>query len=103
AVAPGLFPIVQDHPASVGSTVTAYLTGQGAVVPPVTATVGNRQATITSAGLNPDSPGLFQITLIVPRVAPGSHPLVITVNVVPSSSVSLGVSTSRSRMAAVGK
>ena len=117
--APGLFPNIQntpDHPASVGSVVTVYLTGQGAVTPsvstgeaapgaavfPVTATVGNRQATITFAGLSPDSAGLFQISLIVPRVAAGSHPLVVTVNGVPSNSRSLNVSASRSRMAAAG-
>jgi uncharacterized protein (TIGR03437 family) len=119
AAAPGLFPNIQDtpdHPASAGSVVTVYLTGQGAVTPsvstgeaapgaavfPVTATVGNRQATITFAGLSPDSAGLFQIRLIVPRVAAGSHPLVITVNGVASNSRSLNVSGSRSRMAVVG-
>ena len=89
-----------------------YLTGQGAVTPsvstgeaapgaavfPVTATVGNRQATITFAGLSPDSAGLFQISLIVPRVAAGSHPLVVTVNGVASNPRSLNVSESRSRM-----
>jgi len=117
--APGLFPNIQntpDHPASVGSAVTVYVTGQGAVTPsvstgeaapgaavfPVTATVGNRQATITFSGLSPDSAGLFQIRLIVPRVAAGSHPLVITVNGVASNSRSLNVSESRSRMAVVG-
>jgi uncharacterized protein (TIGR03437 family) len=103
AVAPGLFPNTQDHPVNVGSTVTVYLTGQGAAPPAVTATVGNRQATITSAGLSPDSAGLFQVTFIVPRVSAGSHPLVVTVNGVPSNSRSLNVSDSRSRTAAVGK
>jgi uncharacterized protein (TIGR03437 family) len=120
ASAPGLFPNspgTPDNPVRVGSTLTVYLTGQGAVTPPVltgesaaaqaigpiTATLGNRSATIASAGLSPDSPGLFQITVIVPRVAPGSHPLVITINGVPSNSRSVNVSDSRSRMAAVGK
>ena len=119
AAAPGLFPNIQntpDQPVSVGSVVTVYLTGQGAVTPsvstgeaasgaavfPVTATVGNRQATITFAGLSPDSAGLFQIRFIVPRVGAGSHPLVVTVNGVASNSRSLNVSESRSRIAAVG-
>jgi uncharacterized protein (TIGR03437 family) len=93
-----------------------YLTGQGAVTPsvstgeaaagaavfPVTATVGNRRATITFAGLSQDSAGLFQISLIVPRVATGSHPLVVTVNGVPSNPRSLNVAAGRSRMAAAG-
>jgi hypothetical protein len=38
----------------------------------------------------------------VPRVAAGSHPLVVTVNGVASNSRSLNVSESRSRMAAAG-
>jgi uncharacterized protein (TIGR03437 family) len=136
AAAPGLFPNIQnqsailnagghentpDNPASVGSTVTVYLTGQGAVAPPVstgepapgaaafaqavfpvTAKVGNRQATITFAGLSPDSAGLFQINLTVPRVSTGSHSLVVTVNGVSSNTRSLSVSDRRSRIAAVG-
>jgi hypothetical protein len=38
----------------------------------------------------------------VPRVAPGSHPLVVTINGIPSNSRSVNVSDSRSRVAAVG-
>jgi uncharacterized protein (TIGR03437 family) len=129
AAAPGLFSNIRnaggdentpDNPASVGSTVTVYLTGQGAVAPPastgepapsaplaravfpVTATVGNRQATITFAGLSSDSAGLFQIDLIVPRAGSGSHPLVVSVNGVPSNARSLSVANRRSRIAAVG-
>ena len=129
AAAPGLFPSIlnasgnenaPDNPANVGSTVTVYLTGQGVVQPlvstgeaagggiaaratfPILATVGNRPAAITFAGLSPDSVGLFQINLIVPRVGPGSHPLVVTVNGVTSNTRPLSVSNRRARAAAVG-
>jgi uncharacterized protein (TIGR03437 family) len=122
--APGLFPNIQitpDQPTKAGSTVTVYLTGQGGVAPPVpsgepapgaavsqailpvTATVGNRQAMITFAGLSPDSAGLFQVTLTVPKLSPGSHPLIVMVNGVPSNSRSLIVSDSRSRVTAAAK
>uniref|UniRef100_Q01T37 IPT/TIG domain-containing protein n=1 Tax=Solibacter usitatus (strain Ellin6076) TaxID=234267 RepID=Q01T37_SOLUE len=107
AAAPGLFPGIR--PAAVGSTVTVYLTGQGAVLPqvstgepapaaalaqavfPVTATLGNRQATVTLAALSPDSAGLFQVNLVVPALRPGSHPLVVTVNGVSSNTRSVTV------------
>jgi uncharacterized protein (TIGR03437 family) len=131
AASPGIFPSIQnqsavrnasgaentpDNPARVGSIVTVFLTGQGAVAPPVstgepapsgtlsraissvTATVGNRQATVTFAGLSPDSAGLFQISLIVPTIGPGSWPLVVTVNGVSSNTRSMSVSSPRSRM-----
>jgi uncharacterized protein (TIGR03437 family) len=131
AAAPGLFPIIQnqssgtnaggrentpDNPASVGSVVTVFLTGQGAVAPavstgepgpgatlaravfPITATLGNRKTIVTFAGLSRDSAGLFQIDFIVPDVGAGSHPLVVTVNGVPSNTRSVSVSGKRPRM-----
>ncbi len=99
-----------DNPASEGSIVTVYLTGQGLVAPPVftgepapsgtfsraiypvTATVGHRPATVTFAGLSPDSAGLFQINLIVPATGAGSQPLIVTVNGVSSNTGSVSVS-----------
>jgi uncharacterized protein (TIGR03437 family) len=99
--APGLFPNIR--PAAVGSTVIVYLTGQGAVTPqvstgepapaaalaqavfPVTATLGNRLATVAFAALSPDSAGLFQVNLVVPLLNTGSQPLVVTVNGVSSN------------------
>ena len=105
-----------DNPASVGSPVTVYLTGQGAVAPPVstgepapsgtlaraiypvTATVGHRPATITFAGLSPGSVGLFQINLVVPPIGTGLQPLVVTVNGVSSNTGSVSVSGRRPLM-----
>jgi uncharacterized protein (TIGR03437 family) len=118
AAAPGLFPTIRnqsggrnagtsentpENPANVGSVVTVYLTGQGAVAPavptgdpapgaalaqavlPITVTVGNRKAAVAFSGLSPDSPGLFQIDFIVPKVRSGSYPLVVMVNDVSSN------------------
>ena len=128
AAAPGLFSNIQnqpagqgavadgntpDNPASADSTVTVYLTGQGAVTPPVatgepapgatlaqalfpvTATVGGLPATVTFAGLSPDSAGLFQVNLILPMIGAGSQPLVVTVNGVPSNTRPVSISGMR--------
>jgi uncharacterized protein (TIGR03437 family) len=125
ATAPGLFPAIRnpsagpsgggsenspDNPASVGSVVTVYLTGQGAVAPavqtgepgpggtparavfPLAVTVGNRQAIITFAGLVTDSAGLFQIDFLVPGAGTGERSLVVTVNGVASNGRPVSVS-----------
>jgi uncharacterized protein (TIGR03437 family) len=127
---PGLFPNIlnessggnagvhensPDNPANVESTVTVYLTGQGAVAPPVptgdaapagtfaqavfpvTATVGNRPATVTFAGLSGQWAGLFQVSLIVPAAGSGSQPLVVTVNGVTSNPRPVNVSATPPR------
>jgi uncharacterized protein (TIGR03437 family) len=52
---------------------------------PVTATLGDRQATVAFAALSADSVGLFQVDLVVPPLNPGSQPLVVTVNGVSSN------------------
>ena len=92
-----------SNPAAVGTIVSAYLTGQGAVQPAVqtgsvapgkpfaqvdnvTATVGGQPAEVKFAGLSPGSVGLFQVNLRVPNVAAGDEPLVITVAGNPSNS-----------------
>ncbi len=86
-----------SNPAPAGAIVTAYLTGQGQVEPPVptgawspaaplsfpvlpvAATVGGRHTDVLFAGLTPASIGVFQVSLTVPELSPGEHPLVITV------------------------
>ena len=100
-----------SNPARVGSTVTVYLTGQGAVEPPVptgepapdtvetvlypiSATVGRRAAAIAFSRLSPGSIGLFEIHLIVPPTLPGSQPLVVTVNGFSSNLAHVSVSNS---------
>jgi uncharacterized protein (TIGR03437 family) len=87
-------------PAKVGDTVVAYFTGGGPVstsgplttgagspkgLSPVTGaytiTVGGVDATsITYVGLTPQSVGLYQMDFVIPKVAAGDHPLVLTIS-----------------------
>jgi uncharacterized protein (TIGR03437 family) len=103
-------PNTPGNPAPAGSLVAVYLTGQGAVEPPVataapapaapfaraaypvTATVRGQAADVTFAGLSPGSVGLFQVNLRLPSIAPGSYPLEITVNGVTSNGRPVSVS-----------
>ncbi|MBY0376211.1 MAG: hypothetical protein K2Q23_19605, partial [Bryobacteraceae bacterium] len=81
-----------------GSTIIAYLTGQGALDNPVadgapagaaplsraalpsSATIGGANAAISFLGLAPGFVGLLQANLVVPAgLAPGDHPLVVTI------------------------
>jgi uncharacterized protein (TIGR03437 family) len=85
--------------ANVGDTLVAYFTGggpvnasatlvTGAVTPPGlspvsgpdTITVGGAAATLVYVGLTPGSIGLYQANFVVPKVAAGDHPLVITIS-----------------------
>ena len=87
-----------DNPAAVDTYVVAYLTGSGQLDNPVangtaakadpisrprgpvTAMIGNSSADVIFGGLTPDFVGLMQVNLKVPNLAPGTYPLVITVN-----------------------
>jgi uncharacterized protein (TIGR03437 family) len=122
--APGLFfqgshAIVQNSnfslnsasdPAAVGSTILAYLTGAGAVSPPVadgqpagsnplskvtptvTASIGSKSATVSFAGLAPDFVGLWQVNVVVPAgLAQGEYPLVISVDGQSSNAANVSV------------
>jgi uncharacterized protein (TIGR03437 family) len=110
--APGLFLLGQNralvqnqdgsingpgHPATPGSIVTAYLTGQGpldlpvpsgSAAPPdpligaaaqVTATLGGQTGEVTFAGMTPGLVGVFQVNLRIPALAPGDYPLAVAV------------------------
>lgn len=115
--APGIFATgpngslnTENNPAAAGSSVTVYLTGQGAVTPPVatgapapagpvaraaypvTATVGGQPVPVTFAGLSPGSVGLFRVDLWLPVVAPGIYPLEVSVNGLTSCTRSITVS-----------
>jgi len=118
AAAPGLFTFANnqaavrnqdgtinspDHPVPAGNVISAYLTGQGAVNPPVatgeaapldplalvtlpvSATVGDKPAMVTFMGLSPGLAGVFQVNLTVPALATGTYPLVVAVNGVASN------------------
>ncbi len=86
-------------PAKVGDTLVAYFTGGGPVnaagtlvtgsgapaglspvTGPNTVTVSGNSAMIVYVGLTPGSIGLYQANFVVPKVAAGDHPLVITIS-----------------------
>jgi uncharacterized protein (TIGR03437 family) len=84
-------------PAKVGDEVTVYFTGGGPVTggtpvtgapspsgllvtAPYTVTVSGTAATVDYIGLTPTGIGLYQANFVVPKVAAGDHPLVITIS-----------------------
>jgi len=99
-----------SNPAAAGSIITAYLTGSGPVsaaqvdgVPvPIgslvqltsssSAKIGSADATVQFAGLTPGSIGLAQMNIVVPPgLAPGTYPLVVTINGEASNSGNISV------------
>jgi uncharacterized protein (TIGR03437 family) len=100
-----------DHPAQVDGWITVYLTGQGLVSPavptgavapgdplalpmlPVTATLGGQPATVKFAGLTPGYIGLFQVNLVIPSLASGDFPLVVSVGAARSNAPMVAVSS----------
>jgi len=124
ALAPGLFLLPQGaaaalnqdgsvnsqtRPASVGSIISAYLTGLGPVNPSVatgaaapsaplsyvsatvTATIGNVNASVKFAGVAPGFAGLYQVNVLVPQLASGQYPLQVAANGVLSNSALINV------------
>ena len=88
--------VTAKNPAQIGETVSAYLTGLGAVSPTIldgaagptnplantastiTAYIGGVQATVSYAGLAPQLAGLYQLNLTVPAgLTAGDHNLAI--------------------------
>jgi uncharacterized protein (TIGR03437 family) len=96
-------------PATPGSYVSFFFTGQGPVsaaiedgdapaagsvvsaTSPVTATIGGVPVQVQFAGLAPNFPGVAQINLKIPELAPGSYPVVIKVGGISSNTVSIAV------------
>lgn len=95
-----------DTPAAAGSFMQVYLTGQGAVSPPVnsrmaapatplsyvvantTATIDGASAQVSFAGLAPGFVGLCQVNIDIPTGLPaGQHKLVITIGGMSSNDV----------------
>ncbi len=98
-----------NHPAAVGSIVSVYVTGLGAVQPAigtgtiasasvlskvtasVTAQVGSEPAKVVFAGLSPGSAGLYQVNFVVPAVSAGEVNLEIQAGGVGSNVASISV------------
>ncbi len=98
-----------QNPAKVGSFLTLYMTGQGAldraiatgqpaplsptvnVLAKVTATIGGVDALVTFAGMAPTFVGLTQVNMVVPAVAGGDQPLRVTIGGTLSNSALLTV------------
>jgi uncharacterized protein (TIGR03437 family) len=96
-------------PAAAGSTLTVFLTGIGAVTPPLgdgeaapqaplataalaaSATIGGTPATVQSLTLTPGYAGLAQAAITVPELAAGDYPLVITVGGAASPAATVSV------------
>jgi adhesin/invasin len=86
-----------ENPASTGSVISVYLTGQGLVDPPVdtgavtpldalrntvaetTATIGGVPASVSFSGLAPGFVGLCQVNLVVPDGPLGDQPVIVTI------------------------
>lgn len=98
------------NPAKVGSTIVAYLSGSGAVSPPVadgaiapigtlvyvnspsSATIGSSTAQVAFAGLAPGFVGLVQVNIVVPAaLATGNYPLTVTIGSETSNSATISV------------
>jgi uncharacterized protein (TIGR03437 family) len=98
-----------SNPAPAGSTIVAYLTGTGPVSPAakdgvptgsngltsatslVTAKIGDANATVSFTGLTPGFIGLAQMNIVVPTLAPGVYPLVVTIDGQSSNSATIAV------------
>jgi uncharacterized protein (TIGR03437 family) len=98
-----------QNPAKAGSYLIVYLTGQGAVSPAVrdgapassttlsnvliaaTATIGGQQAQVSFAGLAPTLAGVTQMNILIPNLAPGTYPLVVSMNGKASNSATITI------------
>ena len=98
-----------DNPAAAGTAITVYFTGQGDVDNPVpagsatpaeplarpvfasTAKIGGQDAQILFIGLTPGFIGLAQANIVIPSLASGDYPLVITIGGTASNSAKVTV------------
>jgi uncharacterized protein (TIGR03437 family) len=109
AAAPALFTLNDGQAAAPGSSISLYFTGQGPVTVavddgaapatgsviwakgPTSATIGGVAADVQFVGLAPNFPGVAQIDLKIPTLAPGTYPVVVTIGGVASNAVQLVV------------
>jgi uncharacterized protein (TIGR03437 family) len=92
-----------DNPAPQGSTVVAYVTGQGGVDPPIAtgavagadplsvprllvrATIGGAPVRVVFAGMTPGFAGLMQANIDTAGAPPGEQELIVFINDVASN------------------
>jgi uncharacterized protein (TIGR03437 family) len=96
------------NPAKAGDVILVYCTGLGATsaslptgavvttttsnaTVPVTATIGGKPATVSSAIAAPGYAGIYQVELTVPAGVTGSSPIVLTQGTVNSNAASISV------------
>ena len=78
-----------DNPVAAGSPAGSNpLSRQRATV---IASIAGHPADVLFAGLTPGFVGLTQVNLQIPILAPGTYPLVVTVNGVPSNAAQITV------------
>jgi uncharacterized protein (TIGR03437 family) len=95
--------------AAPATPIAVYVTGLGAVNPPVatgaqaptaslstviatvTATIGGLPAAVPFAGLAPGYVGLYQVNVTVPQLVPGNYPLQIFASGMASNAATISV------------
>jgi uncharacterized protein (TIGR03437 family) len=118
-VSPGVLPVVvsaadwsvnsEAAPARAGDYLTVWVTGQGASTPavstgdpgpdapfasplaPVEVRIGGVPVTVTFAGLAPGLAGLMQVNVVAPRLTPGWHQVVVSIDGVASNAVMVAI------------
>jgi uncharacterized protein (TIGR03437 family) len=81
------------NPAGANSAVTVYVTGLGTTpADQITAMIGGHAVRVSYAGPAPGSPGVNQVTLRVPELAGGAHPLVVSAGAISSNASLISIS-----------
>jgi uncharacterized protein (TIGR03437 family) len=96
--------VTAANPASPGDTIIAYLTGLGATKPAVTLpsiTIGGAEAPVLLAGPVPDSPGVYQVKFVVPRVGAGRQDAVVSMGGMSSPAVAIPIGFRRAATAPI--
>ena len=94
---PGLYALPSGAQVAVGGSLTVTATGLGAVdatgkvVTPVTAKLGDLDATVTSATLPSGADGVYQLKIAIPAGATGAQPLAVTQSGITSNQITVTV------------
>jgi uncharacterized protein (TIGR03437 family) len=79
---------IPDHPVATGAPAPST-EPFARVAYPSNITVGGQSVNVLYLGLAPGYPALAQANIIVPTLPPGSYPVVVTINGVPSNSANI--------------